>query len=52
MDEKTTDSEKAVLNFWEKEKIYRFDSKKKGKIYSIDTPPPTVSGDMHVGHAF
>ncbi len=38
--------------FWEKEKIYKFDSKKKGKVYSIDTPPPTVSGDMHIGHAF
>ena len=26
------------------------DSKK--EIYSIDTPPPTVSGRMHIGHAF
>lgn len=44
--------EESIRKFWEKEKIYRFDSKKKGKIYSIDTPPPTVSGDMHIGHAF
>ena len=27
------------------------DSKSK-KIYSVDTPPPTVSGEMHLGHAF
>jgi len=39
------------LEYWEKEKIYKFDTKKKGKIYSIDTPPPTVSGNMHIGHA-
>ncbi len=45
-------SEKDMLNYWEKENIYAFNEKKKGKIYSIDTPPPTVSGDMHVGHAF
>src|SRR3989344_5307921 len=45
-------SEKEILDFWAKEKIYGFNRNKKGKIYSIDTPPPTVSGDMHVGHAF
>ena len=46
--------EPKILQFWEKEKIYQFDLQKakKGKIYSIDTPPPTVSGDMHMGHAF
>ncbi len=45
-------SEKEILDFWIKEKIYKFDQGKKGKDYIIDTPPPTVSGDMHVGHAF
>ncbi len=39
-------------NYWEKEKIYRFNSKSKKKIYSIDTPPPYISGRMHIGHAF
>jgi len=38
--------------FWEKEKIYKFNLKSKKKFYSIDTPPPTVSGKMHLGHAF
>lgn len=37
--------------FWEKEKIFKADLSKK-KIYSIDTDPPTVSGAMHIGHAF
>ncbi|MDP3881711.1 MAG: valine--tRNA ligase [Nanoarchaeota archaeon] len=37
--------------YWEKEGIYEFNEKTKKKIYSIDTPPPTVSGEMHIGHA-
>jgi|TARA_B100001971_G_scaffold39428_1_gene34485 valyl-tRNA synthetase len=47
------ESEKKWQTFWEKEGIYSFDSKDiKREIYSIDTPPPTVSGRMHMGHAF
>src|SRR3989344_7107707 len=38
--------------YWEKEKIYKFDKNLKKEIFSIDTPPPTVSGKMHIGHAF
>ena len=38
--------------YWEKQGVYKFDSNKTEKIYSIDTPPPTVSGKMHMGHAF
>jgi len=45
-------SEDKWQKFWEKEKIYKFDAKKKGKIFSIDTPPPTLSGKMHLGHFF
>jgi valyl-tRNA synthetase len=38
---------------WEAEGTYRFDrSKGRDEIYSIDTPPPTVSGSLHVGHVF
>jgi len=38
---------------WDSEGIYRFDkSAAKANIYSIDTPPPTVSGSLHVGHVF
>jgi valyl-tRNA synthetase len=43
--------EKKWLAYWEEEKIYGFEKKSKKKIYSIDTPPPTVSGEMHMGHA-
>lgn len=38
--------------FWETEKIFVFDAKNKKPVYSIDTPPPTISGRMHIGHAF
>ena len=47
--------EEKWKKYWEKEKIYKFDSSDKGVkgyTYSIDTPPPTVSGKMHIGHAF
>ena len=38
---------------WEAEATYRFDrSKARSEIYSIDTPPPTVSGSLHMGSAF
>jgi len=38
---------------WEADGTYRFDrSKDREAIYSIDTPPPTVSGSLHVGHVF
>jgi valyl-tRNA synthetase len=38
---------------WQAEGTYRFDrSRSRDQIYSIDTPPPTVSGSLHVGHVF
>jgi len=43
--------EEKWRKFWEKEKIYKFNHKSKKKIYSVDTPPPTVSGKMHIGSA-
>ena len=38
---------------WEASGIYRFDaSRPRAEVFSIDTPPPTVSGSLHVGHVF
>jgi valyl-tRNA synthetase len=38
---------------WERDGIYRFDrSAPRERVYAIDTPPPTVSGSLHVGHVF
>ena len=45
------ESEEKWIKYWEKERIYEFDPNDSKPIYSIDTPPPTVSGKMHIGHA-
>jgi valyl-tRNA synthetase len=38
---------------WEESGTYRFDrTRSRDEIYSIDTPPPTVSGSLHVGHVY
>lgn len=38
---------------WERDGTYRFDrTRERAEIFSIDTPPPTVSGSLHVGHVF
>jgi len=38
---------------WRAEGTYGFDrTKTRDEVYSIDTPPPTVSGSLHVGHVF
>ena len=38
---------------WEADGTYRFDrTKSRAEIYSIDTPPPTVSGSLHMGSVF
>src|SRR5689334_22736586 len=38
---------------WEETGVYRFNrSRPRGDVFSIDTPPPTVSGSLHVGHVF
>ena len=42
-----------VVSVWQEQGTYRFDRTKAAcEIYSIDTPPPTVSGSLHVGHVF
>jgi len=38
---------------WEELHTYRFDrTVERPGVFSIDTPPPTVSGSLHVGHVF
>jgi valyl-tRNA synthetase len=38
---------------WEAEGTYRFDrDRTREEVYAIDTPPPTVSGSLHIGHVF
>ena len=38
---------------WDSGGVYRFDrTRPRAEVFSIDTPPPTVSGSLHVGHVF
>jgi len=38
---------------WEADGTYRFDrTKTRAEVFSIDTPPPTVSGSLHMGSVF
>ena len=38
---------------WDADGTYRFDrSVPREGVFSIDTPPPTVSGSLHMGHVF
>jgi len=42
--------EKHWQQYWQEQNIYKFTDEQ--PVFSIDTPPPTVSGKMHIGHAF
>ncbi len=47
------EAEKRWQQYWDTEGIHKFDEKDTTReVFSIDTPPPTVSGKMHLGHAF
>ncbi len=37
---------------WRDAGAFRFDEEAAGETFVIDTPPPTVSGSLHVGHVF
>lgn len=45
------EKEEKWLNYWKENKIYEFKPDNR-KVYSIDTPPPTVNGKIHIGHIF
>ena len=44
-------TEEPIKKLWENEKTFVFNTEKK-PVFSIDTPPPTVSGSLHIGHIF
>ena len=53
LDKKYNIQEKELkwLNYWSENNIYKFIPDER-EIYSIDTPPPTVNGKIHIGHIF
>ena len=45
--------EARLAERWERDGTYAFDrTRPRDEVYAIDTPPPTVSGSLHVGHVF
>ena len=47
--------EKKWQEYWQDNNIFKFnwnDVKDRNKIYAIDTPPPHISGQLHMGHIF
>jgi valyl-tRNA synthetase len=45
--------EATFIERWDAEGVYRFDrSATRDQVFAIDTPPPTVSGSLHIGHVF
>jgi valyl-tRNA synthetase len=45
------EAEPRLQKFWEDNSIYEYHPDNR-ESYLVDTPPPTVSGEMHIGHAF
>jgi len=46
------DIEKKMQEFWEENEIFKFARDKSKPLFSVDTPPPTVNGKLHIGHIF
>ena len=45
--------ESALIEKWEASGVYAFDrTASRDHVFAIDTPPPTVSGSLHMGHVF
>ncbi len=44
-------AEQEAQHKWHHEKTYSM-ANNPGPLFSIDTPPPTVSGSLHIGHIF
>jgi valyl-tRNA synthetase len=45
------EKEQKWLDYWKENKIYEFKPDNR-EVFSIDTPPPTVNGKIHIGHIF
>ena len=46
------EAEKKYQKKWEEEQTYAYHSSSEKETFIIDTPPPTVSGSLHIGHIF
>lgn len=45
--------EERCKTYWAEKNIYRYDNtRSREETFVVDTPPPTVSGSLHIGHIF
>ncbi|MFW6184624.1 MAG: valine--tRNA ligase [Chloroflexota bacterium] len=44
--------EPQIAMAWQEKGVYHFDPQDEAPVFSIDTPPPTVSGNLHLGHVY
>ncbi len=45
--------EERCIDFWKNSEVYKYDpSVSRDNTYIVDTPPPTISGSLHIGHIF
>ena len=45
-----SEKEEKWQNYWFENDIYKFEENSEKQTYSIDTPPPTCNGKIHMGH--
>jgi valyl-tRNA synthetase len=46
------EAEPRLARFWSDTNLFAFAADGSGPIYTIDTPPLTVSGELHIGHCY
>ncbi len=49
---KLFNKEKKIYNYWKKNNLFKPKIKTKKKNFSIIMPPPNITGNLHIGHAF
>src|SRR5919202_3335820 len=53
VDDNMRDVEERWRAFWDEQGTYRYGANRGGdETFVVDTPPPTVSGSLHIGHCF
>ncbi|HYT34066.1 MAG TPA: class I tRNA ligase family protein, partial [Ktedonobacteraceae bacterium] len=46
------EAEPRLARLWEEAAVYGYDPAAAGQHFTIDTPPATVSGQLHIGHCY
>lgn len=47
---KFVEVEQTMQKLWEDEQVFLYNKNSNKPTYSVDTPPPTISGALHIGH--